>query len=81
MTTNTTETNDAEVAPKGPTYGDARRVAASALMFDEPALARTRKTAEVVAERVIDALIAANITAESVTKPVVGQQETLNVTA
>jgi len=81
MTTQTTDSNAAEATPKGPTYNDARRVGASALLFDEPTLARTRKTAEVIAERVIDALIAANITVGSVTKPVAAQQEELNVTA
>lgn len=63
---------------KAPTYNDARRIGASALMFDEPPLARTRKTAEVVAERVVDALIAANFF-DTITKPVAAEQESLDV--
>lgn len=53
MTTPTTP------APAGPTYADALERVSAALMFREPTLARTSKTARLIAERALDALIAA----------------------
>ena len=77
MTQETTETSTTDT----PTYADAIERGSAALMFREPQLARTTKTARAIVERVVDALVTAGITRESVVKPAVAQQETLDVSA
>ena len=67
----------APVAPAGPTYADAVERVSAALMFREPVLARTGKTARLIAARAVDALVAAQITRETVTTPQVAQQDSI----
>jgi hypothetical protein len=64
----------------GPTYADAVERVSAALMFREPTLARTSKTARLIATRAVDALVNAQVTVESVTIPVVAQQTTIDET-
>lgn len=64
-----------------PTYDKAMERAAAALMFREPQLARTTKTARAIAGRILDALIAADVTVETVTKPVAAVQGSLDENA
>lgn len=67
-----------EPTATGPTYADAIERASAALMFREPVLARTGKTARAIATRVVDALIATNATQSSITKPVEATQTTID---
>ncbi len=67
-----------EPTATGPTYADAIERASAALMFREPVLARTGKTARAIATRIVDALIATNATTASVVKPDEATQTTID---
>lgn len=62
-----------------PTYADAIERASAALMFREPVLAKTGKTARAIATRVVDALVNSGATVEGITIPVAAQQQTIDV--
>lgn len=81
MTQPAPETVSTESTQTGPTYADAIERASASLMFREPTLARTTKTARAIAARVVDALVDAGITRDTVTKPDVPQPLTLDVTS